>query len=209
MIRFAAVILCTIITLSSLAAKKIPGTIIFRIGEEKEVTFEIPTVLMGSINYIKLQEKVRYFDAAGKRVVLKPDQAKEILFSYEGENIRMISIPRSGNLMTGSIFSSSMNIFLKLEAEGKLRVFYFEYRQSSPGMMGPNGMMTGGVSSKNDRYLFQKNGGSLKQPRGLAFRKDMLEYFSDCPKLAEQIDKKEFGRDDMLAIAKFYNSSCK
>jgi hypothetical protein len=187
-------------------AERTAGTIIFSEDNQEEVVFDLPVSLLGSLNYVRLQEKVKYYDSFGKKKLLRPEQAKEITFVFLGEDIRMISIPKSGDLSLGSVLSSSENIFLKLEVEGPMRMFYYEYRESTPGM---TGSMTTGVSYIEDKFLFQKNGGSIKWPRNLSFRKDMIQYFSDCPELATKIDKKEFGKKDMLEITRFYNSYCR
>lgn len=199
-------ILLVCVTIPCLATEKTPGTIIYPDKDKEEVIFELPLLLFGDLNYIKLQEKVKYTDSFGAKKLLRPEQVKEIVFTYKGERIRMISIPKSGDLMLGSIFSASTSIFLKLEEEGSLSLFKYEYKQSSPGSMSPGGGMTGGYSYNVDKHLLLKTGGTMKWPRDLSFRKDMIEYFSDCPELSAKIDKKEFKKDHLIEIVRFYNS---
>ncbi len=50
--------------------------------------------------------------------------------------------------------------------------------------------------------------GELKRPKALAFKKDMVEYFSSCPALAEKIENKSFRKNDLEAIVTNYNSAC-
>ena len=59
-----------------------------------------------------------------------------------------------------------------------------------------------------ENYILQKEDGELKRIKSLTFKKDMIEYFSDCPKLIEKIDNKEFSKQDIKAISAFYNSDC-
>ena len=139
------------------------------------MTFNIPfNFLSREPNYEKLQYKVKYFDPAGKKVVLKADNAKEIQFQFAGENVRMLS--RYNSIGIGNIFSMSTHIFLKLEMDGKLKL--------------------------------QKENGELKRPKGMSFRKDMTEYFSDCPALVEKIEDKDFRKSDLEMMVNFYNSNC-
>lgn len=99
----------------NLEAKKIEGRIIYK-NDTVNVTFIIPIkILAQEPNYQKLQFKVKYYDAAGKKIILKPDNAKEIQFKYEDEEVRMLS--RYNSLGIGNIFSLSTNIFLKLEID--------------------------------------------------------------------------------------------
>lgn len=189
-------------------AKKIEGKILFE-NDTISVTFNIPIKFFSQEpNFEKLQYKVKYFDSEGNKIIIRPDQAKEIQFSYVFENIRMIS--RHNSLGLGNIFSKSSNIFLRLEADGNLKLFNYYYTQSSPGMYnGATGTMTGGYSYSVEGFILQKGDGELKRPKGLTFKKDMIEYFSDCPALVEKIENKVFRKNDMAAIVTFYNTNCR
>lgn len=189
-------------------ARKYPGQIIFQ-NDTMNVTFNIPFKLFSlNPNYERLQYRVKYFGQDGKPIILKPDQAKEIRFKFEGEDIRMIS--RYNTLGLGSIFNISANIFLRIEIEGKLKLFRYYYTQSSGGYYnGTTGMWSGGYSYTVEKYVLQKGNGELMRPRALSFKKDMAKYFNDCPELVTKIEKKDFRRDDLTEIVDFYNTSCK
>jgi hypothetical protein len=60
-----------------------------------------------------------------------------------------------------------------------------------------------------DNLIFQKGNEPLKQPRSLGWKKDMLEYFSDCPALRERIEDKDLKRADIEAIVMYYNNNCR
>ena len=128
-----------------LEARKTEGKIIFE-HDTIDVVFNIPIrFLSQEPNYEKLQQKVKYFDAAGKKISLHPDEAKEIQFKYENENIRMLS--RYNSLGLGNIFMMGTNIFLKLEIDGNLKLFRYYYSQRTPGTYNASsGMMTCGFS---------------------------------------------------------------
>jgi hypothetical protein len=192
-------------------AERTPGTIIFGKNDQEEVVFDLP-VALNAINYFKLQEKVKYTDSFGIKKTLRPEQAKEIVFNFNGEEIKMISIPKSGDISLGRAFSSSTSFFLKLEIAGKMCLYYYEYREYK--QTGFGGTTSGAPTSTGyfayvDKFLLQKKDGPLKWPRELSFRKDLMEYFSDCPELATKIDKKEFKKDHLIEIVRFYNSYCK
>lgn len=206
--RISILIAIGLIFTFKLEGKKIEGKIFFE-NDTIDVTFNIPIKFFTQEpNFEKLQYKVKYFDSTGIKIVLRPDNAKEIQFKYEDENVRMLS--RYNSLGLGNIFSMSTNIFLKLEIDGELKLFSYYYTQRSAGTYNAStGMMTGGYSYSVERYILQKGNGELKRPKGLTFKKDMLEYFSDCPKLVEKIESKDFRKDDLESIVRFYNSNCR
>ncbi|MCB0398154.1 MAG: hypothetical protein KDD26_00755 [Winogradskyella sp.] len=41
-----------------------------------------------------------------------------------------------------------------------------------------------------------------------SFKNRAIEYFEDCPSLVVKLEKKQFGRSDLLKIAEYYNSNC-
>jgi predicted Zn-ribbon and HTH transcriptional regulator len=186
-----------------LEAKKMEGKILFD-HDTLAVTFNIPVNFFSQEPiYEKLQYKVKYYDTAGKKIVLKPDQAKEIQFQYEGKTVRMLS----RNNSTGWANST---LYLKLEIDGNLKLFNYYYTQNSPGMYNSStGTTTGSYSYGVEKYMLQKADGELKRPKGLTFKKDMVEYFSDCPALIEKIESKDFRKNDLEFIVNFYNSNCK
>jgi predicted Zn-ribbon and HTH transcriptional regulator len=206
--RISLLVVIGLILSFKLEAKKIEGRIIFE-NDTIDVTFNIPIKFFTQEpNYEKLQYKVKYFDSAGNKIILRPDKAKEIQFKYEYENVRMLS--RYNSLGLGNIFSMSTNIFLKLEIDGELKLFNYYYTQHSAGAYNAStGMMTGGYSYRVERLILQKGNGELKRPKGLTFKKDMINYFSDCPKLVEKIESKDFRKDDLESIVRFYNSNCR
>ncbi len=180
-------------------AKKIEGTIIFENGTERVVTFKIPfRFLSGRANYQSLQHRVKFFDN-GKKMVLKPGEISEFRFNYRNETVRMVSISHTG---LEGLFARNKAIFLKLEIDGALRLFRY-YATRVSGGYGST------YSYQTEEYYLQKDGGKLKQPKGLSFRKDMVEYLSDCPSLADRIKDKAFKRRDLEVIVIYYNKNCR
>lgn len=192
----------------TLQAKNIAGKIILG-NDTLDVVFQIPVKLFsGQPNFEKLQYKVRYLDSNKKKITLRPHEAKEIQFMHGAEQVRMLS--RFNTLGLGNIFSSNTHIFLRLEIDGPLKLFSYYYTQQSPGMYNAStGVVTGGYAYSVERYIMQKGSGELKRPKNLSFKKDMAEYFSDCPTLVDKIQDKDFKKYDMEAIVSFYNKNCR
>lgn len=196
----------------------------FAFAEKKPVTGKIisttdtlDVVFMISINvesgmpdFEKLQEKFTYTDAANKKVVVRPSEAKEIQFVYRTRTFRMISMENT--LMLGSIMTMESKIFLKLDIDGKLKLYTYYNTKSSAmgGGYGPNGMPMATTYSKISYHksIYQKEDGALMMPDGITFRSDMKNYLSECPLLVEKIENKNFKKDDGLNIVYFYNNNC-
>ncbi len=141
-----------------------------------------------------------------KKKTLRPTDADEIRFNYEGMEVRMISCANTIGL--GDIFSDAEKLFLKLEINGAVKLYRYYYKQTTGGHSNGMGGYTPGVTYTADNFIFQKGKGELMMPRSLRWRKDMLEYFDDCPGLREQIEAKEFRKGDIEAIAMYYNQHC-
>jgi hypothetical protein len=205
--RIYLLLIFSLILTFKLEGKRIEGKIIFE-NDTLFVTFNIPFKSFGQeIYYEKLQSKIKYYNASGDIIVLKPDKAKEIQFKYKSDNVRMLS--RNNTLGLGSIFSTNSNIFLKLEIDGRLKLFNYFFTQRSPGTYNATtGMTTGGFTYGMEKYILQKEEDALFRPISLTFRKDMVEYFRDCPALVERIENKDFRMSDLGSIVSFYNLNC-
>jgi hypothetical protein len=188
-------------------AKKIEGEILFK-NDTLDVIFKIPINLFSKeINYEKLQYKIKYSDSTGNKFAIKPDQANEIRFIYKNEEVRILS--RYNSLRLGNIFSMNKKIFLKLEIDGKLKMFKYYFTESSPVMYNSSSeVTTGGYSHSEDKYILQKGEEELVRLKGLTFRKDMMEYFIDCHELSKKIQSKEYRKKDIETIVSYYNSNC-
>jgi hypothetical protein len=186
--------------------KKIPGTIIAN-GKSNEVMFDIKVPLLSDEpNFERIQYKVHYYDHFGKKRILRPAEAEEIRFKYLGAEVRMISCANTFD--AGSIFSASPKIFLKLEIDGFLKLYRFYYTQATGGSFNAGGGYSPGMSYTVDNLIFQRGNGPLKRPRSLGWKKDMLEYFSDCPSLSDRIESKDLRKKEIEAIVMYYNQNC-
>ena len=188
-------------------AKRLKGIIILE-DDTLGVTFRIPVTLFAhEIEFEKIQRKIKYFDTAGKKSVIKPDQAEEIRFYYKNKEIRLLS--RFIALRLHDLFSKNHYYFLKLEMDGKLKLLRYYYTEDSPEVYeASSDVMITGQSYTVSKYILQKSDEELFMPRTLAFRKDMMKYFQDCPELINMIENRKYRKRDMVNIARYYNSYC-
>ena len=129
-----------LILISQVQAEKIKAWIILD-SDTIEVTLDVSfDSFSQDPDYEKLQKRIKYIDATGKEMTLRPEEAREVQFTYKGEDIRMVS--RRNTLRLNSPFSSKTYVFLKLEIDGELQMFtYFShaigaYNPSTGGSMG-------------------------------------------------------------------------
>lgn len=189
-------------------AKKLEGFIILNNNQKINVTLLIPFgFLSRDPNYEALQLKVKYLDESNKSATIRPNDAKEVSFQLNGKQVRLISV--QDNLDLISLFSSQTNIFLKLEIEGKLKLFSYYYKQQSSGMYNATtGTTTGAYTYNAEKYILQKGNGPLFRPKGLSFKKDMVKFLFDCEIVGQKIEGKEFRKGDMELIVQEYNKQC-
>lgn len=184
------------------AAKNLDG-IIIKGRDSIKVTFRVPIgLLSGEPLYEKIQHKIDYYDAAGKRKKLRADDADEIQFNFNGQTIRMLS--RLNSLALGNLFSSSINIFLKLEINGPVKLFKYYFTASRPSV----GVGMGSAPYIEVSSVLQKGNGALVLPSGFGMKKQMMDYFSDCPALVEKIQSKDFRMKEIEDMVNYYNLEC-
>jgi len=191
-------------------AKKIEGIIITANQDTMEVTLRISTSFFtGDINHVALQRKIKYIDENGKKRKIRANEAKEVRFTYQGDDIRLLSMPMS-DVYTG-LFNSSNKVFLHLKLDGPLRLFtYYSKTNNASSYNNNTGMWNGsGGTSVREVPLLQKGNDKVKKPNYFKFRKDMMSYLSDCPTLVAKLENKDFRRRDVYDMVWYYNSNCK
>jgi hypothetical protein len=205
--RFTFLIVIVLMIANETEAKKIEGKVLFK-NDTLDVIFKIPiNIFSKEINFEKLQYKIKYIDSAKNTVVIKSNQAEEIRFLYQDEEVRMLS--RYTNDRLENVFSNNYKIFLKLEIDGKIKLFKYYQTESSPVMYNSSSdLITEGISYQVDKCFLQKDSQELIRIKGLTFRKDMMEYFSDCHDVFQKIENKEYRKKDIETIVNYYNSYC-
>jgi len=186
-------------------AEKVKGKIFFE-NDTIEVMIHVPVnSFTDEPNLEKLQFKVVYYDSTGQKIKLRPDHARGFSFTYGTHKILMLSVYNS--LELGVFDPTGNNIFLHQIIDGKLKMFiyyntaYYPLPNTLTGTLGIYHYQT-------DRCILQKGDGELKRTRTSGFKKDMAEYFSDCPELVEKIMNTEYDEIDMKSIVDFYNLFC-
>lgn len=205
-------ILCVVATLQ-LSARKIVGKIVF---EDKTITTTLRIPIMAiphTPNLEELQRRVRYRGEKGRWKTLRPKQAKAFYFSWKGQEFRMVS---HTNLPFRLKSLGGKHIFLKLESDGPLKLFtYFDNdsNQAANSAVNENNQL---ITPDNLFYdydqsihlVLQKEDGSLKCPKNIGFRKDMLGYLNGCPVVTDQIESKTLRRRHLQEIVELYNQNC-
>jgi hypothetical protein len=184
-------------------AKKIQGYYIpYQTRKKVEVTFLIPVGFLSSRpSYESLQKEIEYIDGAQK-YTLTPEEVLEVSFIFKGEDVVLRSV--HNDLQDGY---SEMS-FLKVLVDGPVTLFNFYESHYTPGSMNPStGMMTGGGQQTVVRLVLQRDGEALFKVRRLYFRKDLLEFFNDCPELVDIINSSSVA--DLEMIVKESNKKCK
>lgn len=145
-------------------------------------------------------------DSAGKHT-LYPGQADEIRFYHNGEQIRMLS---RGNVSQGvNPLLKRDSLFLKLEVEGKLKLFKYYHTDHSPiAYDASSNVISGMYPFVVERYFLQKGDDQITAPGFIHFRNQMKTYLKDCPGLSQKIESREFRKRDMEKIVSYYNSNC-
>ncbi|MBI3235937.1 MAG: hypothetical protein HYZ42_18195, partial [Bacteroidetes bacterium] len=143
-----------------------------------------------------IQKGIDYYDSSGKTIKLKPESAKEIRFKYGYQEIRMVSCV--DNLKLTHLFSSNKKIFLRLQRDGKLRLYSFYYAAGSGGNIPGSYYMA-------EQNILQKQNEKLFRPRGLKYEKDLKRYLSDCPLVVTKIDDGIYKYDLLITIVMDYN----
>lgn len=94
--------------------------------------------------------------------------------------------------------------FYKLHSRGKLNAYIIEGRTSTG--YGNFSTISYPIHKPNTVGLIQFNGGLYN----VNWAEKASEYFSDCPSLAEKIKNrdKNFRKNDILNIVKYYNEKC-
>ena len=202
--KLVGLIVCILFTFYSVeAAKKIEGYIYHNDNRKEKVTFLIPFGFLSSEpSYVNLQRQIKYL-VGKEKVALRADDVKEISFMIKGKEIRMRSV--YDNLQQG--WSSNSFIFLKLEVDGPVSLYHYYSTTTTPGVY-TGGMMTGGTTSTTDRLVLQRDNGELIRLRTMFFRKDMAQFFADCPELVKKIDDRVLVKSDLEIIVNEYNTKC-
>ncbi len=196
-----------------------------------EVTLKSGAVLKGqaSMNMMTnginiAKEKLKY--RPNKKTKTKkyvPEEIEQILFTVTyKEKVGRKKIEKTRVEKYIPVFLNKKQTklgFFELLVDGGLRLVGRTVSvQSGGGWNGVSNIPGGaptympGYMGSHNQVMFLKEG---KKPEIFnqisltkSFRKRAMDYFKDCPVLKNKIDKKEFTKEDLQSIVKFYNTSC-
>jgi hypothetical protein len=197
---FALIVLSLCFISVTTTAKKIEGYYIASpSGQKIKTTFLIPFgFFSGEPNYERMQTGIRCIDGAEK-FRLMPDEASEVSFTYGGITVLIRSVRND--------LSGGDQMFLHVVVDGPLSLYHYYESYYSPGSFSPGtGMSTGGGKQTTLRLILQRDGNEMFKVRRLFFKKDLTEFFSDCPALLPKINAS--GVSDLPALVKNYNETC-
>jgi len=200
------IIFCSI---SASLGAKVNGYFITNDGDTIHTVFRVPgNLLSTTITFEKLQWKIRYTDKNNQAYNLMPEHAREFFFTFKGSLVRFLS--RENTLKaSNSGFNPAPKIFLRLIVDGNLKLFkFYQYSGFTDGDPGSPDPVLRESPGWSEVSILQKDNAPLFEPRIASFRKDMRNYLSDCPKLAEKIKNRTLKSEDLKQIVEEYNEMC-
>lgn len=167
--------------------EQIPGQIVYN-DTTVNVRFIIST-FRGGFSAESLQRKIQYLDDDGVKRSVRPKHAKAIQFCWDNQDIVFISRrpPHHG----------TRKKFLHVWTSGKVTVCEYiqTYHPTKPYIRYT--MIYPMLQRENEKMIVV--------PDGIGFRKKMMKYFEDCPRVSHMIDAKFLRREDIVSIVDRYN----
>ena len=205
-------ILIIIIILCSLTVSfgaKVNGYYVTNDGDTVHTVFRVPGNLFSTtITFEKLQWKIRYINKNNQADNLMPEQAREVYFTFKGAPVRFLSCENTLKA-SNSGFNPAPKIFLRLIVDGDLKLFkfyqYSGFTDTTPASPDPVLRESPGWSEVS---ILQKGDAPLFELNIAFFRKEMRNYLSDCPDLAEKIKNRTLRSEDLKKIVIEYNETC-
>jgi hypothetical protein len=208
-------LLLYIIFIIQINAERIKGKIFYD-KDTSDVIFDFNTSKETGkieIDYSELQNSIDY-DSLGIGKILTPNKANGYQFEIEGKQIIMLAVP---NTIEDVDYSKPIpKIFLKLEIDGKLRLFkYYETKLKdpySPIFANTLADLIVYIASK-DYYIketiwLKKENQTITKFVKNTFKRSGASYFKDCPYLSEGIKNKDYKLENLVAIVQYYNTNC-
>ena len=179
-------------------ARQVKGYFINLTDDTAHVVFDVPIAPPNDPDVKHLHFGINFTDHNKVQRELKPHQAKEVCFSYNNITTRLLQRQDHLNLEKKMFKKEKSYIFLKLEVDGKLKLFSFYYTQH----------VSMDFSFQAKFMIFQKEQGLLYMPKNTSFRRSMMRYLEDCDKVKQRLDLKMYGKGDEEEIVKDYNDKC-
>lgn len=181
----------------SFSAKlKVVGQIITH-RSTMDVTFSIPyDKKTREVNYMAMKYEVKYRDKSKIKFTGIPVVIREFNFMVNNEEIRMVSRRDE----------KGKNVFLKLEVDGRMKVFSRFFLESYT-YTASNGKQKVGTRTAKEGLL-QLDDGRLVLPN-MEFSKDAVADISKpCPWFQSKVLSGEYPTNNLMHVAQRFNSEC-
>jgi len=156
-------------------------------------------------DYPRMQRIMRYTDNQGKKKKINPDDAQELVFTFEYQKIRMISVRLLGPELTGTRF-------LRLMEDGKMRLFIYYRGSKEPMNLGgatPSAYaMRGEASFSSNFYVIQNEGVTTIVVNQHTTLDILKSCFRGCESIVDRFNSKEFSYHEIPDMVRFYNLNC-
>ena len=101
-------------------------------------------------------------------------------------------------------------VFMRLYLSGVCRVYGYTETEQKGGSFGPGTDLTRSSLLPSEKKYIQIRGSQFYHLRGVGFKKNMKEFFSECPLIQQRLDDKTYTYDNWQTMVKDYNSGiCK
>jgi len=180
------------------------------------------SMMSAGINLAKEKLKFRTKDKKNKSKY-KPEDIDYAIFTInykERVNRKRVEKTRTEKYISVYLNKNQTKMgFVELMVDGDLRLVGRTVAVQSGGHFTPGvgagaaPVFTPGFMGSHNQVMFLKAGEKPKVFNQVSltksFRKRAMKYFEDCPVLQSKIDRKKFVKEDLQAIVKFYNASCR
>ena len=196
--RMYILFILSIFFLSDASARKVKGFYLNNTYDTSYVTFEIPIIAPNDVDFRYLHDGVAFWLDDKKKQIIKPHDAKEVVFTYNKEEVRLISCQDYLNLSKKVVKKPTHFIFLKLEVEGSMCLYSYTYTQH----------VSMDFDYKATIMIFKRKNDLLFVPKPMSQIRSLKKYFEDCPKILERLKKNDFNKGDEIEMVKMYNKNC-
>jgi hypothetical protein len=144
----------------------------------------------------KLVWQIKYRDKDNNRQYISPKVAKEVSFCFNGLRYKLISVNNTALLQSPANLSGK-RYFAELKIEGRMKLLKY------------HGLVRFAFYQSNFKsYVLVKNENESLVWDLSCTKKELMEFFADCPMLAGMIENKDKSVRTPEQITTFFNNFC-
>ncbi len=203
--KHAFLITCILIvgeSFSQIDAKMIKGS------DTLEISLTLPEKMIHDNDiFLNLQYEFEYRDENKKRIKVQPKEVDCLIFNYKDEEVVMLRQPNILKEDFVTLYYKKNEILIRRVKDGDLQVYKFYYWADKLG--NPRLPESGNVVFPIPKSLIKLRNERIQElPEIFSFRKDMKKLLKDCTSVTEELESKDYQRDDIEKIAELYNQEC-